>query len=257
MLPHASALANIHMRHHGREVERRDAGDDTERLADGVHVDTAGRLLGVAALQQMGMPQANSMFSSPRHLAQRVAEHLAVLEGEERSDLPAAGVDRLAQMEHHLGPLRQRSSPPRRERRSGGGDGGVDLLDRSQVDFGLLLADGGVPHRAGATRCADDDFTVDPMTGCASCSSSDEVLREAALEVATVTLLTDVLRVVLDDHLAATDDGVDLAVDDHAFVGRVVHVHVMGVVDADLRFRVRVVHDDIGVAAGSNTPFCG
>ena len=40
-------------RHHGREVERRDAGHDAQRLADLVDVDAAGDLLAVAALQQV------------------------------------------------------------------------------------------------------------------------------------------------------------------------------------------------------------
>ena len=40
-------------RHHGREVERRDAGDDAERLADRVDVDAGRGLLGEAALEQL------------------------------------------------------------------------------------------------------------------------------------------------------------------------------------------------------------
>ena len=40
-------------RHHGREVERRDASDHTKWLADLVHIHTAGDLLAEAALQEV------------------------------------------------------------------------------------------------------------------------------------------------------------------------------------------------------------
>ena len=41
VLPQAMALANIHIGHHGREVEGRDPRRHAERLADLVDVDTA------------------------------------------------------------------------------------------------------------------------------------------------------------------------------------------------------------------------
>ena len=67
-------------RHHRREVERRDAGHDTERLLDAVHVDAGARLLAVAALQQVRDPTRElDVLQATRHLAERVAEHLAVL----------------------------------------------------------------------------------------------------------------------------------------------------------------------------------
>ena len=138
-------------RHHGREVERRDAGDDAERLADRVHVDAARRLLAEAALQQVRDAAGElDVLEAAGHLAQRVGQHLAVLGREVRGDLLAVGVDQLAEVEHHLRAARQRRRPPRRERVGGGGDGGVDLLDRGQLDLGLLLAGGRVPDRA---RC--------------------------------------------------------------------------------------------------------
>ena len=40
-------------RHHDREVERRDAGDDAERLAERVRVDAAGDLVVELALEQL------------------------------------------------------------------------------------------------------------------------------------------------------------------------------------------------------------
>ena len=144
-------------RHHGREVERRDAGDDAERLADRVDVDAARRLLAEPALQQVGDAAGElDVLEAAGHLAEGVGQHLAVLGGEEGGDLLAVGVDQLAEVEHHLRAARQRRGPPRRERGGGGGDGGVDLLDRGELDLGLLLAGGRVPDRAGAARGAGD-----------------------------------------------------------------------------------------------------
>ena len=53
VLPQAMALREHPHRHHGREVERRDAGHDAERLADLVDVDPGRGLLGEAALEQV------------------------------------------------------------------------------------------------------------------------------------------------------------------------------------------------------------
>ena len=67
-------------RHHAGEVERGDAGDDAERLLDAVHVDPGAGLLAVPALQEVGDPAGElDVLQAPRHLAQRVPEHLAVL----------------------------------------------------------------------------------------------------------------------------------------------------------------------------------
>src|SRR5690606_18027568 len=76
---------------------------------------------------------------------------------------------------------------------------------------------------------------------------SDQVLREAALEVAAVALRAEVL-VVLHDDLAPRHDRVDLAVDLEALPRRVIHVHVVGG-GADAGVPVRVVDDDVGVGS--------
>ena len=73
VFPHASAGAHIHIGHHRREVERRDAGDDAERLADRVDVDPGRGLLGEAALEQRRDPAAVLDHLEPaRDLAERV-----------------------------------------------------------------------------------------------------------------------------------------------------------------------------------------
>ena len=78
--------------HHRREVERRDAGDDAERLADRVDVDPGRGLLRVAALQQLRDPAAELDHLEPaRDLALRVGEDLAVLEREQAREVVASG----------------------------------------------------------------------------------------------------------------------------------------------------------------------
>ena len=67
-------------RHHGREVERRDAGDDAERLAVGMRVDLRPDIARELALQEM-RDAAGELhhLDAARDLAQRVGMRLAVL----------------------------------------------------------------------------------------------------------------------------------------------------------------------------------
>src|SRR6188472_1946110 len=80
-------------------------------------------------------------------------------------------------------------------------------------------------------------------------TGSVEVAGQAALEVLAVALRADV-GVVLDDHRAAAQHGVDLAVDLEALPRRVVHVHVVLLVDTDRRVPGRIPHQDVGVEPG-------
>ena len=111
-------------RHHRREVERRDAADDAERLADRVDVDARRRLLRVAALQQVRDPARELDDLEPaRNLAERVGVHLAVLGGEEPCDVVAMLVEQLARTRKRSSArVDERRRAPRRERRLRGGD---------------------------------------------------------------------------------------------------------------------------------------
>src|SRR4051794_26150576 len=75
-------------------------------------------------------------------------------------------------------------------------------------------------------------FIVRVLSGGGWGERSTHVLREATLDVAAVALGTRE-RFVLDDDRPPTEHGVDLPVDFEPFVRRVVHVHVVLVVDAD------------------------
>ena len=144
--------------HHRREVERRDPGDDAERLADRVDVDPGRGLLRVVALEQRRDPADVLDHLDPAlHLAQRVGEHLAVLGREQAREVLAVLVEELVDAEHQVGALRERPLPPGGERRLRRGDRAVDLLDAREGDLARLLAGRRVvdrPRAAGAPRTA-------------------------------------------------------------------------------------------------------
>ena len=103
--------------HHGREVERRDARHDTQRLADLVDVDARARLLAVRALHEVrDAARELEVLEAAGDLAQRVRRHLAVLRGEQRGELPAVMVDQVPDAEQDVGALRERRGAPGRER---------------------------------------------------------------------------------------------------------------------------------------------
>ena len=151
-------------RHHRGEVERRDPGDDAERLPDRVDVDPGRGLLGHAALEQGRDPAGELDHLEPAgDLAERVGEHLAVLGREDARNLLAAVVHELADPEHQLGPLRERGGAPRGERRLRGGDRGTDLLGRRQVDLAALLPERRVVDGSGAAGRSLDGLAADPV----------------------------------------------------------------------------------------------
>ena len=78
-------------RDHHRKVERRDPGDDPERLTDRVAIGVGRHLLRVSAREQVGNPARElDDFDAARDLAQRVGEHLAVLGGDQRGEIALA-----------------------------------------------------------------------------------------------------------------------------------------------------------------------
>jgi hypothetical protein len=60
-------------RHHRREVERRDARDDADRLTHLVHVDAGGDLLGVLALEVVHEARAELDVLEPRATSPRAS----------------------------------------------------------------------------------------------------------------------------------------------------------------------------------------
>src|SRR3984885_9972061 len=84
-----------------------------------------------------------------------------------------------------------------------------------------------------------------------SMRTSDQILGKAAPDEAAVALGSDVPGLILDDGAAGQND-VDVPVDLPSLPRRVVHVHVVGLADADRRMTVRVVDDDVRICTGAD-----
>ena len=122
-------------------------------------------LLGVLALQQRREAAAELDHLEPaRDLAHRVGEHLAVLRRQQLRDLLATLVRR-ARGSAKKSSARFASDTARHVanaclRRL---DGGVDLLDRREVDRAGLTAGRGVVDGAAAARLPGDAAPADPV----------------------------------------------------------------------------------------------
>ena len=151
-------------RHHDREVERRDAGDDAERLPEGEQVDAGRDLVGVLALEQV-RDAAGELhdLEAALHLARRVRQHLAVLVGDEAGQLRDVRVDELAEREEHLGALAQRCLRPVGECLLGLLHRVVDIAGRGERNVCLLFTGRGVPHRRASIARSAGQLAADPV----------------------------------------------------------------------------------------------
>ena len=136
-------------RHHGREIERGDDADRAQRLADRVHIDLGGGVLGEAALQQVrhAAGEFDDLLAAA-DLAQRIGDDLAVLGGDDLGQFALAGVEQLAEIEQDRAALGQRGVPPGRERGGGGVDHRAGVLHAAQRHLTGDLAGGRISHRA-------------------------------------------------------------------------------------------------------------
>ena len=151
-------------RHHGREVEGRDAGHHAERLPDRVHVDAARRLLRESTLEQVGHAARElDILDASCNLSLRIGQHLAVLRRDDRREVITVTVEQVAEAEQHGGPLRERCRPPLTERSGGGFDRSVDLRCGGEVHLARLLAGGRVEDGALLAGGARDHLATDPV----------------------------------------------------------------------------------------------
>ena len=151
-------------RHHGRKVERRDAGDHAQRLAQRVAVHAGSDAVGELALQKL-RDAAGELhhLDAAGDLARRIGQHLAVFTSDQRGQLVAVGLQQLLEPEHHPRAIERCGRRPGRERRLGGLYGQIDLARRSQRDPLALFAGGRIEHRAAASAAAGDDLAADEM----------------------------------------------------------------------------------------------
>ena len=152
-----------HGHHHG-EVERRDARDDAERLADRIDVDAGRGLLRVATLEELRDATCElEVFEASSDFTEGVCGDLAVLGRQDRGDFGPVLVDEIADLEQDLGAARERGRSPGREGGLGGRDGFANLFGRGELHFPREPAPGGVVHRAGSTGRARHALAADPV----------------------------------------------------------------------------------------------
>ena len=158
------AAGDRHGRHpqrdHHREVERRDAGDDAERLrieCESMPPETCGV---ISPLSRCAEPARELDDLQPaRDLAARVGEHLAVLARDDRGQLVLVRVEQLAEREQDLRALGERRGAPLGAGGRGGLHGAIDVGGRRERNARDDLAGGGIGHladdaRRGARRAA-------------------------------------------------------------------------------------------------------
>ena len=152
-------------RNHGGEVERRDAGDDAEGLADRIDVDSRPRAFRIFALHQMRRAEREfADLEAPLDIASCVGNGLAVFAGEELREVVVVPMQKIDELHHDA----------RAALRIGGGPVGLRgqrVFDRRaqlslrrqrhlRADFaGHRLVDVGE-----AARCAFDAPAADEMS---------------------------------------------------------------------------------------------
>ena len=161
-------------RHHGREVERGDAGHHAERLADREDIDPGRGLLGKVPLHQLRDAAGKlDVLDSSGQLATGVARDLAVLDRHQFGDLVAIGKDELMEGEHDFRPSRQGRRTPGGEGLFGGSDGSVDFRHARQADLCLLFTGRGVVDRSEVAGGGSHLGVVDPVVDGAQRVSPD------------------------------------------------------------------------------------
>ena len=163
-LPQASAGREFPHRDHRREVERRNAGDDAERLAHGKQVDARTGAFGVLALEEMRNAAGElDDFQAALHVALGVGERLAVLGGQKPRQLVELLVRELEELHEHARAALRIGRRPARLRRFGNRDGVLDFGMLGQRDLGLHLAGIGIENVAEPSRSPLHLFAADEV----------------------------------------------------------------------------------------------
>ena len=164
-------------RDHGREIERRDAGDDAQRLAHGVEVDPRPSAFGVLALEQLRNAAGElNHLDAALDVALGVSQYLAVFGGEELREAVVLLRDQLEELEHHACAALWIGRRP-------GGLRGLrvrdDLLDfglAGERDLGLHLAGVRIEDVAASAGRPLDLFSADEMSDFAHENAPDHGL---------------------------------------------------------------------------------
>ena len=151
-------------RHHGREVERRDAGNHAQRLEFTPGIDARAGIAAVLALEQFrGAAGIFDILDAALQFAQRIVTDLAVLLTDQAGDLVGMFFQQLLEAEHHSGALDRRRVAPLREGGLGGRDGFLDRRLAGQAHLTADFAGGGIEDVLG-TAFAVIDVAVDEVS---------------------------------------------------------------------------------------------
>ena len=129
--------------HHGREVEGGDAGGHAQCLEFAPRINGRADVFAVLTLEQFGgIRGVFDVLDAALQLAQRVAQHLAVLGGDQGAELVGVLFQQHLEVAHHAGALERRRVAPGRKSRLSAGYG---LLHGSLVgqQHALFSAAGG------------------------------------------------------------------------------------------------------------------
>ena len=149
-------------RDHRREVERRDAGADADRLTQRVGVNATGNVFGeFAHLQGADGARVLDHFQAAEDIALGVRNGLALFGAEHDGDAFGVFADQRLQLEHDAHTGADRRVPPGGERLLRGGDSGIDLSGRRERHVGQHFLGGGVDHVEPFGGLRLNPFTTD------------------------------------------------------------------------------------------------
>ena len=135
-------------RDHHRKIERGDPRAHAQRLAQGEVVDAAPHVVAELALEQLRHAAREfHHFDAAQHFASGIAEHLAVLAGDDAGELVVVRFQQLLELEHHPGPAQRRPFTPGREGRVRRDYRRIDHMAIGEDDFGRHGAGRRIEHR--------------------------------------------------------------------------------------------------------------
>ena len=116
-------------RDHEGEIERRDRGEDPDRLADHVGVNPARDVLQVGALHERRDPGRDlDALDPPSDLAGGILRRFAVVLRDEAREVVLPFFEEVLEVEAGASALERRRRAPVRKGRAGGLHGGVDVF---------------------------------------------------------------------------------------------------------------------------------
>ena len=154
-------------RHHPRKIERRDSGNDSQRLPNLVHIHAAAGLLRKSTLQQMrNTARELHIFEAPRHLAHPVGHRLAIFKTDNLRQARTILHNQFVKPKHDLRAPRERSTAPLMRCRFGRCDRPIHIFDRRETHLGNHFTRRRIHHRPAASRSRRARLPIDPVRNC-------------------------------------------------------------------------------------------